>query len=265
MGVTLSGILVRILLLAVVTAVAALAPAPALAQTDPTEIIDRVDRMLRGDSSHGVMTMEVVTENWDRSMTMEVWSLGTDYSLVRVQAPRREAGTATLKAENDIWNYLPKVDRSIKIPASMMGGSWMGSHFTNDDLVKDSRLIEDYDVEIAFEGDAGDGAAVWDFVLTPKPEAPVVWGSIEYRIRQGDYMPLWTKFYDEDGELARTMEHSAFTEMDGRLLPAVMNMYPADKPGERTTMRYEEIEFDIDVGPSFFSLRNLQGGRGRRR
>jgi hypothetical protein len=261
----MSGLRARVLLLAIVAAVAAQAPAPAFAQTDPIAIIDRVDRMLRGDSSRGTFTMEVVTENWDRSMTMEVWSLGTDYSLVRVQAPRREAGTATLKAENDIWNYLPKVDRTIKIPASMMGGAWMGSHFTNDDLVKESRLVDDYDIEIAFDGDDPDGVTVWEFVLTPKPEAPVVWGRIEYRIRQRDYMPLWTKFYDEDGELARTMEHSAFTEMDGRLLPAVMNMYPADKPGERTTMRYEEIEFDIDVGPSFFSLRNLQGGRGRRR
>ena len=117
LGVSMYGLRTRVPLLAVVAAVAAQAPAPALAQTDPIEIIDRVDRMLRGDSSHGTMTMEVVTENWDRSMTMEVWSLGTDYSLVRVQAPRREAGTATLKAEDDIWNYLPKVDRSIKIPA----------------------------------------------------------------------------------------------------------------------------------------------------
>ena len=252
-------------LFSAVVAVAAQAPVPAFAQTDPRAIIDRVDRMLRGDSSRGTITMEVVTENWDRSMTMEVWSLGTDYSLVRVQQPRREAGTATLKAEDDIWNYLPKVDRSIKIPASMMGGAWMGSHFTNDDLVKESRLIEDYDIEIAFEGADPDGVEIWEFLLTPKPEAPVVWGRIEYRVRQGDYMPLWTKFYDEDGELARTMEHSDFTRMDGRLLPAVMDMYPADKPGERTTMRYEELEFDIDVDPSFFSLRNLQGGRGRRR
>ena len=257
----MSGLRARVLLLAVLTAVAASAPAPVLAQTDPLEIIDRVDRLLRGDSSHGVMTMEVVTENWERSMTMEVWSLGTDYSLVRVQSPAREAGTATLKAEDDIWNYLPKVDRSIKIPASMMGGAWMGSHFTNDDLVKESRLVDDYDVEISFEGDDPDGVAVWEFVLTPKPEAPVVWGRIEYRVRQGDYMPLWTRFYDEDGELARTMEHSAFTEMGGRLVPAVMDMLPADKPGERTTMRYEDLEFDVDLEASFFSLRNLQRGR----
>ncbi len=236
------------------------AAAPAAAQTDPLEIIDRVDRLMRGDSSRGVATMEVVTEHWEREMTMEVWSLGTDYSLVRLRAPRREAGTATLMAGDDIWNYLPKVDRTIKIPASMMGGAWMGSHFTNDDLVKESRLVDDYDVEMAFEGDRG-GVAVWEIRLTPKPEAAVVWGHVEFRVRQGDAMPLWARYYDEDGALARTMEYSAFTEMGGRLVPGVMDMRPADKPGERTTFRYEELEFDVDLAPSFFSLRTLQRGR----
>ena len=235
--------------------------APAAAQVDATAIIDRVDRLLRGDSSRGVATMEVVTEHWERRMTMEIWSLGTDYSLVRLRAPQKEAGTATLKAEDDIWNYLPKVDRTIKVPASMMGGAWMGSHFTNDDLVKESRLIDEYDIEIAFDGDDPDGVAVWEFRLTPKPEAAVVWGFIEYRIRQRDDMPLWAKFYDEDGDLARTMEHGEFAEFGGRVVPGVMDMYPADKPGERTTIRYEELEFDIDVEPSFFSLRTLQRGR----
>ncbi len=235
--------------------------APAAAQVDATAIIDRVDRLLRGDSSRGVATMEVVTEHWERRMTMEIWSLGTDYSLVRLRAPQKEAGTATLKAEDDIWNYLPKVDRTIKVPASMMGGAWMGSHFTNDDLVKESRLIDEYDIAIAFDGDDPDGVAVWEFRLTPKPEAAVVWGFIEYRIRQRDDMPLWTKFYDEDGDLARTMEHGEYAEFGGRVVPGVMDMYPADKPGERTTIRYEELEFDIDVEPSFFSLRTLQRGR----
>ena len=237
-----------------------LAAAPAAAQTDPLEIIDRVDRLTRGDSSRGVATMEVVTEHWEREMTMEVWSLGADYSLVRLRAPRRDAGTATLMAGDDIWNYLPKVDRTIKIPASMMGGAWMGSHFTNDDLVKESRLVDDYDVEMAFEGDRG-GVAVWEIRLTPKPEAAVVWGHVEFRVRQGDAMPLWARYYDEDGALARTMEYSAFAEMGGRLVPGVMDMRPADKPGERTTFRYEELEFDIDLAPSFFSLRTLQRGR----
>ena len=250
--------LARMLMLGVAGGLAA--AAPAAAQTDPLEIIDRVDRLMRGDSSRGVATMEVVTEHWEREMTMEVWSLGTDYSLVRLRAPRREAGTATLMAGDDIWNYLPKVDRTIKIPASMMGGAWMGSHFTNDDLVKESRLVDDYDVEMAFDGDRG-GVAVWEIRLTPKPEAAVVWGHVEFRVRQGDAMPLWARYYDEDGALARTMEYSAFTEMGGRLVPGVMDMRPADKPGERTTFRYEELEFDVDLAPSFFSLRTLQRGR----
>ena len=242
-------------------AVAFLAAAPASAQVDPLEIIDRVDRLLRGDSSRGVATMEVVTEHWEREMTMEIWSLGTDYSLIRLRAPQKEAGTATLKAEEDIWNYLPKVDRTIKVPASMMGGAWMGSHFTNDDLVKESRLVEDYDIELTFDGDDADGAAVWEFRLTPKPDAAVVWGSIEYRIRQSDDMPVWTRFYDEDGELVRTMEHGEYADFGGRTVPGVLDMYPTDKPNERTTIRYEELEFDVDLESSFFSLRSLQRRR----
>lgn len=236
-------------------------PAPAAGQPDPLEIIDRVDRLLRGDSSRGVATMEVVTEHWERQMTMEIWSLGTDHSLVRLRAPRKDAGTATLKAGDDIWNYLPKVDRTIKIPASMMGGSWMGSHFTNDDLVKNSRLIEDYDIAISFDGADGDGEAVWDLALVPKPEAPVVWGRIEYRVGQRDGLPRWARFFDEDGELARTLAYGSYREFAGRRLPAVIEMTPADKPEERTLLRYEELEFDVNLESSFFSLRNLQRGR----
>ena len=232
----------------------------ASAQTDPVEIMERVDQLLRGDSSRGVATMEVVTENWEREITMEMWSLGTDYSLVRVRAPAREAGTATLMADENIWNYLPKVDRTIKIPSSMMGGAWMGSHFTNDDLVRESQLIEDYDIEVAFDGDRG-GADVWEFRLTPKPEAAVIWGHLEFEVRQADYMPLAARYYDEDGELVRTMEYSEFTEFGDRLVPAVMDMRPTDKPGERTTVRYDELEFDVDVDESFFSLRMLQSRR----
>lgn len=229
------------------------------AQETPREIIDRVDRILRGESSYGVATMDVVTEHWERSVTMEVWSLGTEYSLIRVTAPRKEAGTATLKAGDDIWNYLPRVDRTIKIPASLMMGSWMGSHFTNDDLVKESRLVEDYDIAIAFDG-VRDGDDMWEFVLTPKSEAAVVWGHIEYQVRKRDLMPTWAHYYDEDDTLVRVLTFGDFREMGGRLVPAVMEMLPQDKPGERTVIRYSKVEFDISLSESFFSLRSLRAG-----
>ncbi|UCC75252.1 MAG: outer membrane lipoprotein-sorting protein [Gemmatimonadota bacterium] len=242
--------------------VLALFSAPTLArgQESASEIIDRVDRIMRGESSHGIATMDVVTENWDRSMTMEIWSLGTDYSLIRITAPNKEAGTATLKAVDDIWNYLPRVDRTIKIPASLMMGAWMGSHFTNDDLVKESRLIEDYDIEISFEGER-EGVEVWEFVLTPKPEAAVVWGRITYEVRKDDLMPTWARYYDEDDTLVRTLTFSDYRVMGGRLVPAAMDLYPEDKPGERTSVRYSEIDFDIEIDEGFFSLRSLRSRR----
>ena len=233
------------------------------AQTDALdvlEIINRVQDLYRGDSSHGVATMEVVTEHWSREVTIEIWSLGEDHSLVRIQAPAKEAGTATLMADEDIWNYLPKVDRTIKVPASMMGGSWMGSHFTNDDLVQESRLAEDYDIELTFDGER-DGVGVWDLALTPKPEAAVVWGRVEYTVRQSDFNPLRVSYYDEDGELSRSMEWSEFKDFGGRVMPALMDMRPADKPDERTTLRYDELQFGVDIGESFFSLRTLQSRR----
>jgi hypothetical protein len=233
--------------------------APALAQT-PREIIDRVDRMLRGASSRATVAMEIATAHWTRTLEMQVWSLGTDYALVRVTAPPREAGTATLKVRQVVWNYLPRVDRTIKIPPSLMMGSWMGSHFTNDDLVKESRMIDDYDIAIGFEGDRS-GVAVWEFVLTPKPTAAVVWGRIVQQVRKADLMPTWARYYDERGQLIRTMTCSEFRTFGSRLVPTVMTVRPEDKPDERTVIRYRDLEFDVRLAPDFFSLRSLQARR----
>jgi outer membrane lipoprotein-sorting protein len=102
---------------------------------------------------------------------------------------------------------------------------------------------------------------VWEFVLTPKPEAAVVWGRITYEVRKDDLMPTWARYYDEDGTLVRTMTFSDFRVMGGRLVPAAMDMLPEDKPGERTSIRYSDMEFDIDIDESFFSLRSLRGRR----
>jgi outer membrane lipoprotein-sorting protein len=221
------------------------------------EIVDRVDRLLRGESSRGELEMQIVTEHWQRTLRMRVWSLGTDHALVQVTAPPREAGTGTLKVGTEVWSYLPRVARTIKVPASMMMGSWMGSHFTNDDLVKESRMVEDYDIAISFEGDR-DGARVWEFTLTPRPEAAVVWGRVVEQVRQDDLMPVWVRDYDEDGTLQRTMTFSDFKRMGGRRVPTVITTVPSDKPTERTVLRYRALEFDVGLTPSFFSLQNLQ-------
>ncbi|MCY4574947.1 MAG: outer membrane lipoprotein-sorting protein [Gemmatimonadetes bacterium] len=236
-------------------------PAPTSAQTDPRvlEIIDEVDRLMRGESSTGRMRMEIDTENWSRTLEMRVWSLGTEYSLIRVESPAREAGSATLKVENEVWNYLPKADRTMKLPPSMMLGAWMSSHFTNDDLVKESRIVEDYDIVISFEGDR-DGEEVWEFTMTPRPEAPVIWGRIVQQIRKRDRMPIWARYFDEDGTLSRTFTFSEFGSLGGRLVPTRTVIQPADSE-ERTVVTYLELEFDVGLEADFFSLRNLRARR----
>jgi len=235
---------------------AALPAARAAAQT-PRDIVDRVDRLLRGASSEGRLTMQIMTRQWTRSLDLRIWSLGTDYALVRVLAPQREAGTATLKAATDVWNYLPRVDRTIKIPPSLMMGSWMGSHFTNDDLVRESRMALDYDITISFDGER-DGTAVWELTLVPRPEAAVVWGRVVEQVRKQDLMPLWARYYDDAGHLARTMTFGDFRVMGGRMVPARLTVIPADKPDERTVIIYRDLQFDVGLTPAFFSLQALR-------
>jgi len=227
-------------------------------QKEAREIIDKVDRLLRGDSSLGWVEMTVATRQWKRTTELRIWSEGTEKVLVRVEAPKKDQGTATLRVGDNIWNYLPKIDRVIRIPTSMMMASWMGSHFTNDDLVKDSRLIRDYDIKIDFEG-TRDRVEVYEFFLTPRPEAPVVWGRIIYQIRKSDLMPIWGKFYGEDGQLKRVANFSEYETMDGRLVPTRMRMSPEDKPGEYTEMKYKELDFDVKIPEKVFSLNSLRG------
>ncbi len=221
------------------------------------DIVDRVDRMLRGNSSIGTITMEIQSTHWKRTIEAKVWSKGTDRALILILKPVKETGTATLKAEDNIWNYLPKVERVIKVPTSMMMGAWMGSHFTNDDLVKESRMIRDYAITISFDGER-DGTGVWEFTLTPLPEAAVVWGKILLEVRQADLMPVWQRYYDEEGKLVRTLTFSDYRQMDGRLIPARMEMRPVDKPEEYTVVTYRELAFDVPLEDAFFSLQRLR-------
>jgi hypothetical protein len=230
-------------------AFAALAAEPTV-----TELLDATDDIARGSSSHAMLEMAVKTANYERTMTMEAWSQGEDKSLVILRAPAKDAGVATLKVGDALWNYLPKVDRTMKLPAGMMSGAWMGSHLSNDDLVKSSRLADDYDAAITARPAQG---GVWEVTLTPKPDAPVVWGRVVVTI-SADKIPMRIAFYAENGTLARTQTFEGVTEIDGRRVPRVMTVIPADKPNEWTRITYQSLDFDITLPPDTFSLQALK-------
>jgi hypothetical protein len=247
----------RALFAAIVVSLAFCAMARAETQRQKAErIIGEIDDMWRGESSHGVISMRVQTRNYTRTMRMEAWSKGKDYSLVRIVLPLKEKGTATLKTKNEIYTYLPQTDRTIRLNSGMMMGSWMGSHFTNDDLVKESRLLDDYSAEVTFEG-VRNGKSIIEFTLLPKPEAAVVWGKVALTVVDGK-IPLKETYYDEEMQVARTLDFSAVKDLSGRTVPSVLHMTPADKPDEFTEIIYESIRFNMNLDGSLFSIASLR-------
>lgn len=224
---------------------------------EPTveELLLATDDAFRGTSSHARVEMYVKTNRYERTMRMELWSKGTDKTLIRVLEPAKDAGTVTLKVGNNIWNHLPKIDRTMKLPPGMMSGSWMGSHFTNDDLVRETRLTEDYTYEITAR--PTDGAGNYEITLIPRPDAPVVWGRQVLEVTP-QKIPVEARFYDEKGALVRTMRWTDVKTVGDRTIPTVMTLIPADAPQELTRMTYEEIRFDIDLPDSHFSLQSLK-------
>lgn len=221
------------------------------------EILREVDDMWRGASSHTILTMQVKTSHYTRNMRLEGWSKGKEKTLVRILTPLKEKGTATLKSGSNIYIYLPRTDRTIRLTSGMMMGSWMGSHFTNDDLVKESRMEEDYDPTVSFEG-RRDNQDIIEFTLIPKPDAAVVWGKVVLTVLTDGYLPLIQYYYDEDMNIARTITFNKIKQMAGRPRPTVMRVVPADKPNEYTELVYEKMEMDIKLSDAFFSLSHLK-------
>ncbi|MCI5132049.1 MAG: outer membrane lipoprotein-sorting protein, partial [Candidatus Electrothrix sp. EH2] len=110
------------------------------------EIIKKVEDNLNGKTAEMKITMTVKTKRAERTMKMQSWSVGKDKSFIKILYPGKDKGITFLKMDNSMWQYVPRIEKTIKIPASMMLQSWMGSDFSNDDLVRESSISEDYTV-----------------------------------------------------------------------------------------------------------------------
>lgn len=223
---------------------------------DVNELIREVDRLYRSNTSFTEFEMEIITPHWQRTLSMDAWSEGMEKTFVRIKSPRKEKGMATLRIENEMWNYLPKTNKVMKIPPSMMMGSWMGSDFTNDDIVKESSLFHDYSYEFLDIDSAQE--KLFYISCIPREDLAVVWGNIVIAVNKADSLPVWQKYYDEKGELMRVMIYSDIRNLGGRRIPAVMELVPQHKEGHKTIVRYLQAEFDVLLEKETFTLRNLR-------
>jgi outer membrane lipoprotein-sorting protein len=201
--------------------------------------------------------MTIERPSWTRAVSMKSWSKGTDYYLILITEPARDKGQVFLKRLADMWNFMPSINRMIKIPPSMMSQSWMGSDFTNNDLVKMNSLVEDYTHKILGEENVG-GYDCYKIELIPKEDAAVVWGKIVMWIAKNEFYEMKAEFFDEDMNLVNTQFASDIRQFGDRKLPARMEMVPADKPGNKTILQMEDMQFNIDIPDSFFSQQNMQ-------
>lgn len=222
-----------------------------------TEIVQKADEMMRGEkSSYSEMTMRIVRPKWERLLSFKSWSKGIDFSMVYITAPAREKGQAFLKIGREMWSWNPTINRTVKLPPSMLSQGWMGSDFTNDDLLNQRSIVVDYNHTIAGEEQI-EGWDSWRITLTPKPDAPVVWGKITLWISKKHFLILKSEYYDEEQLLVKTELAHSIKTIDGRAVPTIYELIPADEPGNTTIVELNTIRFNIDISDSFFSLRNL--------
>lgn len=230
-------------------------PCIILAQ-DAKSIVKKADEKAKGNTSVALISIQTIRPNWTREMTVKAWTKGNDLTMILVLTPAKEKGVVFLKKKKEVWNWVPSIERNIKMPPSMMSQSWMGTDFTNDDLVKEASILEDYnhtfleDIEI-------DGRNCYKIQLIPKPKSAVVWGKVILSIDKKDYMMLHAEYFDEDGKLMNTMHCSDVKMLGGRLLPAKMEMIPADKKGNKTILTYKSLIFDTPITDQFFSTQNI--------
>ena len=221
---------------------------------DVAALLARIDDLYRSTSSIARMEVLVTGSRSTRSLRMKAWTRGEDHALIIIEAPAREEGTATLRVGENLWNYLPRIARTIRVPPSMMLGSWMGTDFTNDDLVKESSLRKDFASRVDRRSESPSG---WWLALDVKPGVVGRWSRIELLVSD-DNLPIEERHFDRKGRLARTMRFDEVRMLGGRRLPAHLTLTPTDVEGQRTEMRYLDVQFDVPIPDDTFSLARLE-------
>ncbi len=221
------------------------------------QIIKKSDDLQRGETNKSELSMTIVRPKWQRTISMTSWSMGRDHTITLITAPAKDKGQVFLKRNNEMWNWVPSISRMIKLPPSMMSQGWMGSDYSNDDILKESSIVVDYTHQL-IGTETVNGLECYKLELTPKQDATVVWGKVYKWISKKDFWQLKTEYFDEDEDLVRTEIASDVKQFGDRKLPSKMEIIPADKPGQKTIVYLISSQFNIKINENFFSQQNMK-------
>ncbi len=227
------------------------------APPEPARIVERMEQAMRGDASYAEMTMRIVRPRYEREISLRAWMLGRTHALIGVMAPARDQGTAFLLRDRSLWTFDPRIDRTTRLPSSMLAQPWMGSDFTNDDLVRDSDSVDDYTHEL-LRTEPIDGRQSHVLRMVPKPDRPIVWGHVLMWICATDYLQLRVEFFDQRSQLVNTMVLDEITRFGDREVPARITVTPYGRENEQTVLRYHQLDFTVELDESFFTQRTMR-------
>jgi len=223
-----------------------------------TDIVRKADEKFNGEkSSYSLMSMTIIRPEWQRTIEFKNWTLGRDYALTLITAPAKEAGQSFLKRGSEMWSWNPSISRLIKLPPSMMSQGWMGSDYTNDDILRESSVVIDYIHEIVGEENI-DGRICYKIKMTAREDASIIWGKQIRWIDKKDFLVLKAELFDEDGYLVRTETGSDIKIMDGRTITSKIELIPEEEPENKTLLEIREIKFNIPVEENYFSQQNMK-------
>ncbi len=225
--------------------------------TNPKQIVLNSVNLMNGKSNQSEATMTIVRPKWTRSISMKTWSMGNDYSMILITEPAQDKGQVFLKRINEMWNWLPSISRIIRIPPSMMGQSWMGSDFTNNDVVKRNSLVNDYD-QTMIGSDTIENYDTYKIQLIPKPDAAVIWGKVILHIAKKEYYLLKAEYYDENGKLINLETQTDIKQFGDRKLPSKLTIAPVNEKGKKTTLEFKTMNFNVNIKEDFFSQQNMK-------
>jgi outer membrane lipoprotein-sorting protein len=224
-----------------------------------SEIIKKSEAALRGNTQVALYEITIKTRRWTRTLKMRSWENRLQKrSFSEIISPKKDAGNRFLLVKNTMKHFIPKLQKVIKISPSMMLQSWMGSDFTNDDIVKESSIHEDYYHKI-IGSKSVDGNPCHIVELKPKPDAAVVWGKIIYYAREKDYLPVREEFYNEHNVLKKVLTCYDFKKMHDRIIPTTYKMVTVKKKNRYTLMKIKRTRFNTRIPSRVFTLQNLKG------
>ncbi len=227
------------------------------ATPDAYQVVKKASQNRFGNNSFSIMRMQIIRPKWKRTIEMKSWSMGDDYSLVLITAPAKEKGQVFLKRKKEMWNYIPRISRMIKLPPSMMSQGWMGSDYSNDDIINQNSLLDNYTHKIV-GSESIDGRECYKIESVPKEDADIVWGKKISWISKEGFWVLKSQSYDDDGLLVRTETASQIKAFGKKKLPSLYTVVPADEEGHKTVFELLKIDFDIKIDEKFFSQANMK-------